>query len=151
MAMLNHAEASLEAVTGGLVKTPRVQIPEPAPATSYTSISVTGSTVGVINTASVGEITANIGAMPQTQPARAALATITEAVINDAMLSEADKKNLLDQLAIVAAEAAAEPGKRKLAVIGPMLAAIGKAAGTVTAVATAWSAVEPILRSHFGL
>jgi hypothetical protein len=150
MAMMNLASDEMNAITGIAVGG-RVVIPEPTPASSHTAISVTGSTVGVINTAAVGQITANLGTMAQNVPAKAAMSEITAAVLSDPSLSDTAKKGLLDQLAVVAVEAAEVPEKRKAAVVSPMLAAIGQGAGTVTALATAWKAVEPILRAHFGL
>lgn len=149
MTMMNQAAAEMDYVTG-FGRTPRVDIPVPTPASNYNSISVENSTIGVISTAAVGEITAYIGHMSQADPATEALKQITSAVAN-APLDEGARKDLLDQISVLAEQAAAEPAKRKTAVVAPVLAAIAQGAGAAKAVADAWTTVAPILKAHFGL
>jgi hypothetical protein len=150
MAAANMAVDDMRSVTGMYDLGARYAIPAPAPASNFNNISVTNSTIGVLSTAAVGQISAYVGHMPEGDAAGSALAKITSAVAN-ARLDEADRKNLLDQIAVIAEQASAEPQKRKPAIIGPILGAITQAAGATTAIAEAWKAVEPILKAHFGL
>jgi hypothetical protein len=128
----------------------KVAIPVPPSASVFNNISVTNSTIGVLTTAAVGQVSACIGRMPKGDVAGAALVQITSTVA-DAPMDDAKRKNLLDQIAVVAEQAAAEPQKRQPAVIGPILAAITEAAGTTKAVAEAWKVVQPIMKAYFGL
>ena len=149
MAMMNLASDEMNMVTGFNLGG-KVAIPAPTPASNFNNISVTNSTIGVLSTAAVGQISAYVGHMPQGDAARWALADITSTVANEPM-DEAARKNLLDQIAVIAEQAATEPPKRKPAVVGPILTAITQAAGVTEAVAGAWKVVEPILKAHFGL
>jgi hypothetical protein len=152
MAMLNLASAEMDAVVGfGLGIAPRVAIPSPIPVGNYTGINVQNSTVGVLNTAAVSEISSYIGAMPTGNNAKDAISSFTQAVVDEAALSNADKKAILEQLTVIAAQAAATPAERKTGLIIPILSGIAKSATAVTAVAGAWKVTEPILKAHFGL
>ena len=71
--------------------------------------------------------------------------------MSDAELSDDQKKALLDQIAALSSEALADPKARKPAVAAALLRGIQTSFATVTAAATAWKALEPILRGHFGL
>lgn len=150
MAMMNHAAADMDAAVGFGV-TPKAVIPPPAPASTYASINVTDSTVGVINIATVGHISANIGALPAAEPAKAALAKFTSAVVNDDLLPADTKTALLEQLEAVSAEAAAPKANRKTAVVLPLLHAIGQTATVIAGLGETWHAVEPVLKAYFGL
>jgi len=149
MAMMNLAVEEMNMVTGVNLGG-KVAIPEAALASNFNNISVTNSTIGVLSTAAVGQISAYVGHLPQGDAARSALAEITSTVANVPM-DEADRKNLLDQIAVIAEQAATEPQKRKPAVIGPILTAITQAAGATKVVAEAWKVVEPVMKAHFGL
>ncbi|HEX7760115.1 MAG TPA: hypothetical protein VF459_11470 [Caulobacteraceae bacterium] len=149
MAMMNLAAEEMNMVTG-INLGGKVAIPEPAPASNFNNITVTNSTIGVLSTAAVGQISAYVGHLPQGDAARSALAEITSTVANEPM-DEGARKNLLDQIAVIAEQAATEPQKRKPAVIGPILTGITQAAGATEAVAGAWKVVEPIIKAHFGM
>jgi hypothetical protein len=149
MAMMNLAADEMSMVTGVNLGG-KVAIPQPTPASNFNNISVSNSTIGVLSTAAVGQISAYVGHMPRNDVARSALEQMTSAVAN-APMDEVGRNDLLDQIAVVAEQAASEPQKRKPAVIGPILSAITQAAGAATAVAQTWKVVEPILKAHFGL
>jgi len=126
MAMINLAADEMNLVTG-INLGGKVEIPAPTPAGKFNTISVTNSTIGVLSTAAVGQISAYVGHIPQGDAARSALADITSTVANEPM-DEAARKNLLDQIGVIAEQAATEPQKRKPSVVGPILAAITQAA-----------------------
>jgi hypothetical protein len=149
MAMMNHAIDEMNMVTG-LDLGGKVVIPAPTPVSNFSNVTVSNSTIGVVNTAAVGQISAYVHHMPQGDAARQAVEQITAAVVS-AAISDADRKNLLDQIGLVAEQAVAAPQKRKAAVVGPILTAIAQGAATVTALAETWRTVEPILKAHFGL
>ena len=151
MAMNNSAVDLMDAMVGFSTPGGRIRIPEPTPLGKYTSVNVANSTIGVVSTEAVGEITAYVGAMPNQEAAKGALEHLTAAVVEAAGLDEARRMALLEQIALVSAQAAAEPAKRKGAAVAPLLAAIGQSAGMVTALANVWTAVEPILKAHFKL
>lgn len=147
-AMLNHALAEFEAVTG--MPQERVYIQPAAPAPTYNAVNIHNSTVGAVNTGTVHQITASVSAMPPEAPARKALVDFMAAVTESDALTDEGKRQMLEPLSMLSEQAAAPPEKRKPFVIGPMLSTVSQASQAVRGVADAWTTVEPILKAHFG-
>jgi hypothetical protein len=90
MAMANQAADDLNMVTG-FPLAPKVAIPAPAPASNFSNVTVSNSTIGVVNTAAVGQISAYVHHMPQGDAARQALETITASVVS-AKLGDVERR-----------------------------------------------------------
>lgn len=81
--------------------------------------------------------------------AKDALKTLTQAVIDESDLDESDKNDLLGKIAFLSNQATLAPKERNAAVVKPILDIVESTAKTVGSVASAWQAVEPVLRSFF--
>jgi hypothetical protein len=148
---MNHAAAEMDFVSGLRNFTPRMQVPDlpPAPMT-LNNIKVDHSVVGSINTGDVATIDVSITYLNQAgnKDVSNVLKALTEAIVN--ALAQPDKSKMLDQVAYLSEQAVAAAKERKPGMINAALAAITQAATTVSAVATAWNAAEPVLKAHFG-
>lgn len=155
--MLNLAAAEMDFVTGGIgPATPTVQIPKPPmPPINYNnqSVSVSGGNVGAINFGTVHEIQVNLQSLSETQSADIVepLTRLTDAILNAQDADEATKNELLDQIESLTALANNKPEERKAGVIKALFSGITQGAGAISSVAGAWTAVEPLLKGHFGL
>jgi len=120
--------------------------------TVLNNITVNRSVVGSINTGNVEKIDVSLTHLHNSgrDDAKEALKALTEAILA-ATIPEAQKGELIEQVAFLSEEAAADVDKRRPALVKPVLGALTEAAGTVSAIAGAWHAAEPILRSIFGL
>jgi hypothetical protein len=83
--------------------------------------------------------------------ARDALKSLTQAILTDASLSDAQRNELLEQIAFLSEQTVVAAPDRKPGLIKATLAALTQATGTVSAIAGAWQATAPILKSIFGL
>jgi hypothetical protein len=120
--------------------------------TVLNNITVNRSVVGTINTGNVEKIDVSLTHLHHSgrDDAKDALKALTEAILG-ATMPEDQKGELIEQVAFLSEEAAADADKRRPALIKPVLGALTQAAGTVSAMAGAWQAAEPILRGIFGL
>jgi hypothetical protein len=84
-----------------------------------------------------------------TQDAREALKAVTGAVLSNQELGDAQKKELLEQVAFLSEQSAVAAKDRKPGMIKATLGALTQAAATVSAMSGAWQAAEPILKTVF--
>ena len=145
----NAAAQQMDFVTGLRNFTPSMQVPDlpPAPFT-LNNIHIDRSTVGAINTGEVAKIDVSITVLQQAgnKEVSEALKALTQAIIDASDTTEDSKSQTLDQVGYLSEQATAAAKDRKPGVIRATLSAITQTATTVSAVATAWSAAEPILR-----
>jgi len=148
----NAAAQQVDFVSGLRNFTPRMQVPDlpPAPFT-LNNIHVDRSTVGAINTGEVAKIDVSITLLQQAgnKDISEALRSLTQAIIDASEMPEDSKSQALDQVGYLSEQAAAAAKDRKPGMIRAALSAITQTATTVSAVATAWNAAEPILKAHF--
>lgn len=155
-AMLNHASQELDAVIGIGPASPQIVIPKaPVPPIYYNSQSVTvqGSTVGSINLGTARDIQANIETINENGDVGLAdqLANLTNAILNSKEAEDAAKNELLEQVAVLAQLAGAKPEDRKPGAIKAIVSGITQGAGMIGSIKTAWDAVEPLVKGHFGV
>jgi hypothetical protein len=148
----NAAAQQLDFVTGLRNFTPRMQVPDlpPVPFT-LNNIHVDRSTVGAINTGEIAKIDVSITVLQQAgnRDVSDALKALAQAVIDASDMPGDSKSQTLDQVGYLSEQATAAAKDRKPGMIRAALSAITQTATTVSAVATAWSAAEPILKAHF--
>jgi hypothetical protein len=152
--MANAAMDDMDAITGIRSCFGRIDLPPiPTAPVMLTNIKVDNSVVGAINTGNVQAIDVSLTVLQQSGNDKAsdALKQLTEAILQDKTLDQATKHEMVEQVAYLSEQAIAAAKDRKPSVIKATLGALAQAAGTVTAIATAWNAAEPILKSVFGL
>jgi hypothetical protein len=125
------------------------------------SAAVTAKTVNNIHIAQVGSFVQNaensvvqggvdaVVNMTGVQQARDVLTELTEAVVKDAYISDTQKNELIDQISFLSEQTVAGAKERKPGLIKATFSALTEAAGTVSSMAGAWQAAEPILRRFF--
>ena len=155
-AMLNMAAQEMDAVFGFGPASPTIQIPSaPVPPLYFNnqSVTVSGGTVGAINIGTARDIQVSLETITQNGDLGVAnkLADLTNAILNADEADVAAKNDLLEQVAFITQQASAKPEERKPGAIKAILSAINVGAGAISSAAGAWSAVEPLLKGHFGI
>jgi hypothetical protein len=151
---MNYAADQMDFATGLRNFTPKMQVPDiPRGPIILHNIKIDNSVVGAINTGKVQTIDVNITYLKTggNDELGEALKRLTEAIANSQAMSQKEKAPLLDQVEYLAEQAAFAAKDRKPGVIRATLAGLTQAATAVTGIATAWSAVEPLLKAHFGI
>jgi tRNA A-37 threonylcarbamoyl transferase component Bud32 len=117
------------------------------------NIKVDNSVVGSINTGNVQAIDVSLTNLHNTgnDQARDALKALTEAILSDTSTGDTQKNELVEQVAFLSEQAVVNATDRNRGLIRATFSALTQAAGTVTAMAGAWQAAEPILKSLFSL
>jgi hypothetical protein len=75
---------------------------------------------------------------------------LIEAVVNDTSITDTQKNELIDQITLLSEQTVAGAKDRKPGLIKATFSALTEAARTVSSMAGAWQAAEPILRNLFG-
>lgn len=154
--MANMAERDLYAVVGMEHMASPIQIPPaPIPPIHYNNqtVNVTGGMVGAINFGNVHEIQVSLQTLTQNgEPGVSdAMLVLTQAILDSKEIAEALKNELLEQVAFLSDQATAPAADRKPGMIKAMVGAVKGCAETVSSLAGAWTAVEPLLKGHFGI
>jgi hypothetical protein len=150
---MNHAAAELDFATGLRNFTPRIQVPDiPRGPVILNNIKVDNSVVGTINTGNVETIDVSITYLKEAgnEQISAALKTLAEVIANATAIPAPNKNQLLDQVAYLSEQAVAAAKERRPGMIQAAFAAIAQGSTAVAAVASAWQAAAPLLKSYFG-
>jgi len=152
---MNFAAQQMDDITGlgGMAPTPRIQVPDiPKGPFILNNIKLDNSIVGAINTGNVQTIDVSLTVLEQAGNAKAkeALKAMTEAILADASIGPAKKNELIEQIAFLAQQSVVAAKDRKPGLIKATLTSLTLAAQTITTLAAAWQAAEPILRNIFG-
>jgi hypothetical protein len=132
----------------------RMQVPPiPQCPPILNNIKFDNSVVGSINTGNVEAIDVSLTYLHSAgnDRTRDALKALTEAILTDTSTPDTQKNELVEQVAFLSEQAIASAKDRRPGLIKATFSALTQAAGTVSAMAGAWQAAEPILRSAFGL
>ncbi len=149
---MNHAAAEMDYMTG-LGQSPRMQVPDiPRGPFILNNIKVDNSVVGSINTGNVQSIDVSITYLKESgnEQISAALKSLAEVIANATAIPAPEKNQLLDQVAYLSEQAVAAAKDRRPGMIQAAFAAITQGSGAIAAVATAWQAAAPLLKSYFG-
>jgi hypothetical protein len=154
-AMLNFAAQELDEAVGFGPPSPMIQVPRaPVPPLYFNnqSVTVSGGTVGSINMGAARDIQISLEVLTQNGDLTVAdrLADLTNAVLNADDTTEATKNDLLEQIAFLTQQASAKPEERKAGILKSILATVKEGTGAIGSAAGAWTAVEPLLKGHFG-
>ncbi|OYX62759.1 MAG: hypothetical protein B7Y89_07680 [Novosphingobium sp. 32-60-15] len=153
--LANQAQADIESIMG-LPASPKIEMPKPAPAPFHynnQTVTVTGGMVGAINFGNVDEIKVNLQSLTEGGSADIAepLKKLTDAVLVAEDATETTKNELLEQIALLTAQASAKPEERKTGVIKALFGTVKSGTEAISSTAGAWQAVAPLLQGHFGL
>lgn len=115
------------------------------------NIKVEGSTIGVLNTGTIGTVDSAVTALKQAGDTDAAtiFAGITEAVANDSQLRADVKNQILELLSVLSTEATAPKARRRSAAMMPLLERLATLMSGAAALAQLWSQYGSPLRQLF--
>lgn len=118
-----------------------------------TYISVTGGTVGAINTGTIEHLNVTIRDLAQMgQTALAdAVRELSQVVVDDPNLSKDEKDEVLEQVEVLASQASVPPQERSLGVLKGLVRAIPAALTASKDALDVWDKVSPGLRATLGL
>jgi hypothetical protein len=155
-AMINFAAAEIDAAVGFGPNSPTIAVPKaPVPSLYYNNqtVTVNGGAVGSINLGTAHDIQVSLQTITENGDLGVAdkLADLTNAILNTDEANDAAKNELLEQISFITQQASAKAEERKPGAIKAMLAAVKEGAGAISSIAGAWGAVEPLLKTHFGM
>jgi hypothetical protein len=151
---MNHAAAEMDSIAGLRNFTPRIQVPDmPKGPFILNNIKVDNSVVGSINTGNVQSIDVSVTVLKEAgnEKISDALKALAEVIANSHDITASNKDSMLDQVAYLSEQAVAAAKDRRPGMIQAALASITQGAAAVTAIATAWAAAAPLLKSYFGI
>ena len=140
----------MPAFLGGLPRFPERRVVNLGGST-YNNIRVDRSTIGVLNTGTIGNVD---GARTRRKQAgesdlAAAVKAFTEALLQSSEAGRDVKNQVLEILSAVAAEATAPKEKRRPAVIRPLLQEISTLVQGVAALSALWAQYGPLITRFF--
>jgi hypothetical protein len=149
--LTNHLRASMD--PSGRVLPP-IPVPRPviqAGPTIFNNIKVDRSVVGSINTGQIQRLDVAIDHVKQSgdEQVAAALASLTQAVVDSADLNRRDRDSTLEQLAYLAEQATLPAERRANAVARSVVAGLERVLSVAADLATVWAGVQPILQRIF--
>ncbi|MDE2059349.1 MAG: hypothetical protein KGL31_00670 [candidate division NC10 bacterium] len=115
------------------------------------NIKIDRSTIGVVNTGSIETVDSAVTVLRHSGDPQLATAILelSQAVLNSSALIADTKAKIVDILSVLASEATAPKGRRRLAAIGPLLQEIATLVGGAAGLAEIWDRVRPILEAAF--
>jgi hypothetical protein len=119
--------------------------------TILNNINIRDSQIGVVNTGYVQTIDAAVTTIREhgNGPLSDALSSLTEAVVAEDQMEEERRKELLELLSTISAEASLPEAKRRKSLIRPLVAEIGQMLQGTAAALAIYDRVLPLLRSLF--
>jgi hypothetical protein len=149
----NLAASELESASG--IPVPRYQMPQnrvlQVNGMTTNNIKIDRSTIGAINTGTIGTLDSSITVLRGSgQPGVAeAVKSLTEAIAANAAVADEVRRELLELLSFVASEATAPEESRRSGAARRVLQDIANAITSVAGLASLWKQFEPVLRSAF--
>lgn len=119
--------------------------------TILNNINIHDSQIGVVNTGYVQSIDAAVTTIREhgNGPLSEALSRLTEAVLAESELEDTRRKEVLELLSTISAEASVPESKRKKSIIRPLVAEIGEMLQGTAAALEIYDRVLPLLKSLF--
>jgi len=139
---------------------PQIQMPQPIYAITggpvLNNIRIDNSVIGMLNTGSIKDVQSidiNLNSLMESGNERVAtgLRLLTENVARSQEVSEKEKTELLEQLQLVAEQAALPTDERKTGIIKSVLPSLVSGISVVGSLAKLWSVVGDSICSHFGV
>ncbi len=151
MNMLMDMAEAISGVRGVMPRIPRRTLAVPGGNVTFNNIKIDNSSIGVINTGTIGQVDTAIGALKQSGDGDAAeaLKGLTEAIVTNTELTTEAKNEVLDILSVLSSEATVPSDSRRSAAMRPLLDQIGSVLNLVTSAANAWAQYGPAIEQLF--
>ena len=155
-ANINFLQDKISLGTGGLIPPTHIEIPPPpfiGGNLTLNNISVSGSTIGAINTGTIKNLDASITVMKGLGESDLATAVkqLIEAVIKSTEINDSLKNEIAEQLAFLSVQATTKAESRSLGIIKSILSGLRDSISVAGGLIAIWGKVEPLFRSIFGI
>jgi len=159
-ANLNFLQEKISTGTGGIIPPSRIELPKPpffvGDNFTLNNISVTGSTIGMINTGTLQNIqnldnSITLARGRGEEEIAAVVKELTQAILESKRVTESAKKEILEQLDILMSQLTAEPRGRSIGVVKSLLSGVRPFVAVAADLLTIWDKLEPLFRSSFGI
>lgn len=154
MAQMNDIENSMYASVGLAPRRP-MQIPPrqivhaPHTTVNDNSVRIDRSTIGVLNTGTVGTLNASISFIEQTNPEHSAqIKSLVEAISRNQELTQEARKESIEQVSYLLGQISVPVAQRNPSVLKTVFTSIGATLGTSADLYTLWKALQPILVAY---
>lgn len=151
MAVINDLENSMDASIGLAPRRP-MQIPPRnlihAPRTTVNdhSIRIDRSTIGVLNTGTIGTLNASVSLLEKSNPQDALqIKSLIEAISRNQELEQQARKGAIEQISYLLSQVSIPAVQRNNSVLKTILAAIGTTLSTSADLYTLWQAGQQVL------
>jgi len=153
--MANMLSAQIDSGMGYMGPSERIQIPPPpvmGATTTHNYISISESTIGVLNTGTIRNLNNGIGLL-ETQglgQIAAAIKEFTEAADRSTEIADTAKKEIIEQLDVLVAHLTASPQERSTGLIKSILGGVRDSVCTAAALIALWDKLIPLVQSYIG-
>jgi hypothetical protein len=153
--ILADGQQQIESVLGCDLQ-PLPDLDEDLPGANRLTIHIQNSNVANLNLGSqVGKINAALqsisGGDAQNREFAQALEQLTRAVLSEAMLRDAEKKEVVEVLSTIAEQAEKKPEERSKGVLRAAVAWLPTAISAATNLTTLWNTFGPIIKAYLGI
>jgi len=118
---------------------------------TMSNINIDRSTIGILNTGTIGTVDGAVTVMKQHGETGAgdAIARLTEAVAKAQAVSTEDKNRILETLSVLATEATMPRDKRRSSAMKPLLLDLSTFLGGIAGLAQLWQQFGPVIAGLF--
>jgi hypothetical protein len=149
----NYLAESMDRVTGLPGLTPRFPLHQAVTMEGVTlnNIKIDRSTVGVLNTGTIGTVDAAVTTLKQSGESNAAetFTKLTEAVAKDPQLTLEQKNQIVELLSVLSTEATAPKERRRGAAMLPLLERLSTLVSGAASLTQLWAQYSPAIERLF--
>jgi hypothetical protein len=149
----NYLAESMDRVIGLPGLTPRFPVRQAVTVEGVTlnNIKIDRSTIGVLNTGTIGTVDAAVTTLKQSGESAAAdtFTKLTEAVAKDAQLTPEQKNQVMELLSVLSTEATAPKERRRSAAMLPLLERLSNLLSGAASLSQLWAQYSPTIERLF--
>jgi hypothetical protein len=128
---------------------PRQIVHAPQTTVNDHSVRIDGSTIGVLNTGTIGTLNASVSLIQQANPEHAEqIKNLVEAISRNEQLAQEARKESIEQISYLLSQISVPATQRNSSVLKTIFASIGATLSTTADLYTLWQALQPILTTY---
>ena len=147
--MENSVYASFGLAQRRHVIPPRQVVHAPQTTINNHSVKIDRSTIGVLNTGTVGTLNASVTLIEQTNPEHAKqIKTLIEAISKNQSLAQEDRKETIEQISYLLGQLPVPTQQRNSSVLKTIFTSVGTTLATSADLLTLWEVLKPVLETY---